>query len=83
MTCENCPKRADCKQVCKEMEAYLLEMGIKSAQWIRPKRSGHIRGDGHGTYREVGVKDLDSVATQNAFRIRGRKKVVKTYPETQ
>jgi len=36
MTCENCPKRADCKQVCKEMQAYLSSQGIYRADWIRP-----------------------------------------------
>ena len=36
MTCKDCPKRNDCKQVCKEMQKYLTSIGIYSADYIRP-----------------------------------------------
>ena len=70
MTCENCPKRADCKQVCKEVQAYLSSQGIYRADYIRPRTRNEV-----GTFinREVNV-DLEYAEKLAIRRIYGRKR---------
>jgi len=68
MTCENCPKRADCKQVCKEMQAYLSNMGIYRADYIRPRVTG-----GH-SWRERSNYDIGAAEIQMIKRVYGHKK---------
>jgi hypothetical protein len=68
MTCENCPNRADCKQVCKEMEAYLRENGIYRANWTRTRITGGQK------WRELSNMDIEYAEKLMLKRLYGHKK---------
>lgn len=82
MFCSKCPTRSICTEICPKVNKLLKSQGIYSADWIRPEVYKKRREDGLGKFREAPVEDIDTVATQRAINIMGRKKSVKKYPET-
>lgn len=60
MLCTDCKQKPTCSTPCAKLNKYLKDNGIYSADWIRPKRSGHKRGDGHGSYTEVPFSALNT-----------------------
>ena len=45
--CGKCPKRKTCKKLCKKVKAHLRKCKIRSADWIRPRKTGGAE------YREI------------------------------
>ena len=81
--CERCKERRTCSVPCTKLNKYLKDNGIYSADFIRPQISSAKRSDGMGKSREIPVSDIDSVAIQRALHLRGGKKSVKKYAETE
>jgi hypothetical protein len=74
MTCENCPNRAECKQVCKEMQAYLSSQGIYRADWIRPVGTTRDKEGRQSRYsREINMP-LECAEILALGRIYGKKR---------
>jgi len=85
MDCSDCTNKTclKTKKPCKEIEALMSKQGIYSIDYIRPQNSSKNRFEGYGQNREIPVDNVDDVATQRALHLRGGKKDVKRYPETQ
>lgn len=64
MFCENCDKRARCKEVCKDLNKYLNSQGIFTSNYIRPqisskeRRGERDKGIYHSKWREIPFSSL-------------------------
>lgn len=56
--CKECSKSKKCKKICKKVNQLLSKMGIKSANWIRPRVSKNQEEDGLGRSREIPFSSL-------------------------
>ena len=53
MLCQECIKRNECKEICKEVKRYLKENGIYDQDYIRPRMTGGK------AWREIPFSALD------------------------
>ena len=83
MLCSSCSERRTCSSPCAALNKYLKDNGIYSADWIRPEMNSSKRNEGLTRNRETPVADIDSVAIQRALQLRGGKKKIKKYAETE
>jgi len=71
MFCQECLKVKTCKKVCKELQEYLSNEKIYSADYIRPRTTGG------GSWREIPMgnsSDLEHIASHRAFDLKFGKK---------
>ena len=60
MLCEDCDQKVTCKEICKEVDKYLKDNNIWSANWIRPEISKNKRTDGYGKWREIPFSSINT-----------------------